>query len=404
MVLRILKYGLGVLILAGIAGYGVVRSGYVAQYVDREQNPVVAHAPYQLSNEAIKLHKRLRVADLHNDVLLWGRNLSKENDFGHSDLPRFAQGNVAVQVFTSVTKSPEGQNYEHNSTEARDRITLLGWIQNWSFDALNSLTERALLQAQRLYDAQEKHPDLVKVIHNREELQAVLDARLSGSQQIAGILGTEGGHALDGELANLDRLYAGGLRLMGLQHFFDNKLGGSLHGQSKAGLSEFGKAVVQRMDELKMVIDLAHSSPAVVEDVLALTTRPVVVSHTGVKGICNTPRNLTDDQVLAISAKGGLIGIGFWDAAACDFSPKGIADSIDYAVSLAGIDHVALGSDFDGSVTTAIDASEYAAITHELLKRGFSEDQIAAVMGENTIRFMLEVLPSQTNEQLTRYN
>ncbi|MGG9998514.1 dipeptidase [Pseudovibrio ascidiaceicola] len=396
-----LKVGLGAVVIVAAAGYGIIRSGYVAQYVDQSQNQVVEHAPYSISADAQALHDKLRIADLHNDVLLWGRNISHESEIGHSDLPRFKKGNVGVQIFTSVTKSPRGQNYKKNSAEAFDNITLLGWLQSWPSNALNKLSERALLQAQRLYDLEKKHPDEIAVVHDREELEAVLTARAQGSKIIAGILGTEGGHALDGDIKNVDRLYEGGLRLMGLQHFFDNKLGGSLHGQSKAGLTVFGKDVVRLMEKKEMIVDVAHSSPAVVEDVLAMATRPIVVSHTGVKGICDTPRNLTDDQVRAISAKGGLIGIGFWDAAACDISPKGVAASIDYAVSIAGINHVALGSDFDGSVTTAFDTSEYAVLTQELLKRGFTEKQIAAVMGENIIRFLLENLPQGQSEEET---
>ncbi|WP_057462862.1 dipeptidase, partial [Pseudovibrio sp. POLY-S9] len=375
MAISYLKVGLGAVVIIAAAGYGIIRSGYVAQYVDQSQNHVIEHASYSINSDAQALHDRLRIADLHNDVLLWDRNISQESSIGHSDLPRFKKGNVGVQIFTSVTKSPRGQNYKKNSAEAFDNITLLGWLQSWPSSALNKLSERALLQAQRLYDLEQKHPDEITVVHNREQLEAVLTARAQGSKIIAGVLGTEGGHALDGDIKNVDRLYEGGLRLMGLQHFFDNKLGGSLHGQSKAGLTDFGKDVVRLMEKKEMIVDVAHSSPAVVEDVLAMATRPIVVSHTGVKGICDTPRNLTDDQVRKISAKGGLIGIGFWDAAACDISPKGVAASIIYAVSIAGIDHVVLGSDFDGSVTTAFDTSEYAVLTQELLKKGFTEKQ-----------------------------
>ncbi len=396
-----LKVGLGAVVIFAAAGYGIIRSGYIAQYVDQFQNQVVEHTPYSISVDAQALHDQLRIADLHNDVLLWGRNISQESSIGHSDLPRFRKGNVGVQIFTSVTKSPRGQNYKKNSAEAFDNITLLGWLQSWPSNALNTLSDRALLQAQRLYDLEKKHPEAIAVVHNREELEAVLTARAQGSKIIAGILGTEGGHALDGDIWNVNRLYEGGLRLMGLQHFFDNKLGGSLHGQSKVGLTDFGKDVVRLMEKKEMVIDVAHSAPAVVEDVLAMATRPVVASHTGLKGICDTPRNLTDAQVRKISANGGLIGIGFWNAAACDISPKGVAASIDYAVSIAGIDHVALGSDFDGAVTTAFDTSEYAVLTQELLKRGFSDKQIAAVMGENIIRFLLENLPRGHREEET---
>ncbi|AEV35618.1 Peptidase M19, renal dipeptidase [Pseudovibrio sp. FO-BEG1] len=388
-----LKVGLGAIVVIAAAGYGIIRSGYVAEYVDNSRNIVTAHQPFSIGEDAQALHSKLRVADLHNDVLLWGRDITKASETGHSDLPRFDRGNVGVQVFTSVTKSPRGQNYKNNSSDAFDNITLLGLVQGWPTDALNELSRRALLQAARLYALEKSHPDKVKVIHNRKELETVLEARENGSKVMAGILGTEGGHALDGDLNNVNRLYDGGLRLMGLHHFFDNKLGGSLHGLSKGGLTDFGQDVVRLMEEKEMIIDLAHSSPAVIADVLAMSTRPVIVSHTGVKGACNTPRNLTDDQVRAVAAKNGLIGIGFWAAAACDISPKGVAKSIAYAVSIAGIDHVALGSDFDGSVTTAFDASEIAVVTQELLNLGFSEDQIAAVMGENAIRFFLENLP-----------
>ncbi|WP_310622352.1 dipeptidase [Flexibacterium corallicola] len=383
----------GAVIATAILGIVAVNSGGVAQYIDRQQNKTLAHAPYQISPQAQKLHQSLRIADLHNDALLWDRHLSKHQSYGHTDLPRLNLGNVALQVFTSVTKSPAGQNYEKNKQGARDRITLLGWAQNWPKRAREQLSERALLQARRLYQLEQNHPDELKVVHTRQELQTVLKLRQEGGRQIAGILGTEGGHALDGSLDNLDVLFAGGVRVMGLQHFFDNALGGSLHGQNKAGLTDFGKQVVRLVEEKEMIIDVAHSSPAVIDDVLNMTNRPIIVSHTGVKGICDTPRNLSTRQVKEIAAKGGLIGIGFWGAAVCDTSPLGVAKSIDYAVSLAGIDHVALGSDFDGAVTTALDTSELAAITQALISLNYTDQQIAAIMGENTIKFMLNALP-----------
>ena len=157
---------------------------------------------------------------------------------------------------------------------------------------------------------------------------------------------------------------------MGLQHFFDNELGGSLHGVSGAGLTEFGKAAVDRAVEKGMIIDLAHSSEATARDVLARSSKPVIVSHTGLKGHCDTARNISDDLMKAIAAHGGLIGAGFWREAACATSPEGIAEQIVYAVNLLGAGHVALGSDFDGTVTTALDASELAALTEALMDAG----------------------------------
>mgnify|MGYP001823647763 FL=1 len=130
-----------------------------------------------------------------------------------------------------------------------------------------------------------------------------------------------------------------------------------------------------------------------VEDVLDLTTAPVMLSHGGVKGACDTPRNLPDALMQRIVASGGVVGIGYWDAAICDASPDGIVKSIRYAVDLLGVDHVALGSDYDGATTVPFDTSELAILTETMLRTGFSEEEIRKVMGENARRFLLENLP-----------
>lgn len=223
----------------------------------------------------------------------------------------------------------------------------------------------------------------------------MLSARANGEPLVGGLLLTEGSHPLEGDIANVQKLYDAGYRIMGLQHFFDNQLGGSLHGQSGEGLTEFGRAAVAEMERLGIIIDVAHSSPAVVRDVLAMATRPIMVSHTGLKGNCDTPRNLEDDLMKEIADKGGLIGVGFWDAAACDYSPAGVVKSIRYAIDLLGDHRVALGSDYDGGTTVQFDASEMAVLTDEMLKAGFSEEEIMRVMGENAIRFLTYYLPDQ---------
>lgn len=182
--------------------------------------------------------------------------------------------------------------------------------------------------------------------------------------------------------------------MMSLQHFFDNKLGGSLHGTSGQGLTEFGRDVVKKINELNIILDVSHSSEQSVKDALALSTKPLVVSHTGLKGHCDTPRNISDQLMQKIAQKGGLIGIGYWDAAACDISPQNIAAAIRYGIQLVGADHIALGSDYDGSTTTAFDVSELSVLTHELLKAGTSEDDIRKVMGGNMAQFLLQNLPN----------
>ncbi|WP_461537042.1 dipeptidase [Spongorhabdus nitratireducens] len=365
---------------------------FVPPLVEKARNKVAPHKPFVISEKAQKLHQNLLVGDLHADSLLWNRNLAERADYGHLDLPRLREGNVAIQAFTAVTKSPKGQNYHSNPDDVSDNITLLALVQAWPPNTWDSLLQRALYQAERLQQLAQKNPQQLKVIATRQDLEQVLASRAEGSQQIAGFLGTEGSHALEGKLENIQRLYDAGYRMMGLQHFFDNELGGSLHGESNAGLTRFGQQALQEMERLNIIVDLAHSSESVVRDVLAQAKRPVVISHTGIKGTCNSPRNISDQLMQQIAAKGGLIGIGFWDAV-CDVSPEGIVRTLRYAIDLVGVEHVALGSDFDGSVTTALDASELAVLTQTMLQQGFTETEIRRVMGENLRDFLLQYLP-----------
>ena len=181
--------------------------------------------------------------------------------------------------------------------------------------------------------------------------------------------------------------------MMSLQHFFDNKLGGSLHGTSGAGLTEFGRQAIDEMQRLDIIIDVSHSSENVVKDVLSISNQPLVISHTGFNGYCKSPRNISDSLMIEIAEKGGLIGVGFWDAAVCDNTPRTVAEAIIYGIGLIGAEHVALGSDFDGTITPGFDTSELVAITHELLELGLGKEEIRKVMGENMLSFLQDNLP-----------
>jgi microsomal dipeptidase-like Zn-dependent dipeptidase len=191
-------------------------------------------------------------------------------------------------------------------------------------------------------------------------------------------------------------LYDAGFRLMGLTHFFDNALGGSLHGEGNAGLTPFGREVVSQMMDKHMIIDLAHASPQMAQDVLAMVADqniPVIVSHSGIHSHCAVKRNFEDDLMRAIAATGGVIGIGYWEDVTCDATPQGIARAIKAGIGVVGIDHIALGSDFDGAVETHFDVSELAAVTQALMNEGLSDADIAAVMGGNMMRVLGQVLP-----------
>lgn len=255
--------------------------------IDAEGNAVTAHAPYDISPEARALHDTLDVADLHSDMLLWMRNPARRNNRGQTDLPRLREGGAALQVFATVTKSPPALNYEENTADGDD-ITALAIVQRWPVDSWGSIRNRALYQAGRLRRLDERD-DRFTVVRTRGDLEAVLAARAADRNVLGGILATEGAHPLEADLANIDVLWEAGFRMMGLQHFFDNALGGSLHGVSGAGLTPFGRDALVALVERGMIIDVAHSSEAVVRDVLALTDVPLVVSHTGIHGIARSP-------------------------------------------------------------------------------------------------------------------
>jgi membrane dipeptidase len=362
--------------------------------VDDALNAVTPHDPYIISAEGQALHDSLRVADLHSDLLLWSRDPVRRYGRGHTDLPRLREGGVVLQVFTSVTKTPSNMNYETNNATSDD-ITLLAIAQRWPVDSWGSLYNRARFHARRLHRAAERSGGDFVVVGSRADLEAALAAHADNPDVVAGILGTEGAHPLEGDLANIPHLYAEGYRVVGLQHFFDNELGGSLHGLSNAGLTGFGRAAVRDLLDQGFILDLAHSSEAVVREVLDMTDAPLIVSHTGVRSLCETPRNIPDALLGEIAARGGLIGIGFWADVTCDDSPAGIARVIAHAADTFGVEAVALGSDYDGSITATFDASELAALTDALLAGGMSEADIRAVMGENQIRFFLEHLPAE---------
>ena len=387
--LRRLLTALALLSLVGLTLFFTV----VPQWLDRNMNQVAGDPGRAPTAEALALHEQLVVGDLHADSALWGKDLLIRNDWGQVDLPRLIEGGAALQMFTTVTKSPRGQNYERNATESADNITLLALGQRWPANTHDSLFERALFQAGRIQDAAAAS-DLLTLIRSQAELQALLDQRAQGQQQVGALLGTEGSHALDGQIEHIEDLYNAGFRMMGLQHFFDNRLGGSLHGESQAGLTAFGREAVQRMHALGVMIDVAHSSEATVLDTLEVTSgAALIVSHTGFQGHCDSPRNISDETMAHIVEAGGLIGVGFWSDVTCGDGVSAIAGAIRYGIDRFGLQHIALGSDWDGSITAPIDASQLPHLTQALIDQGLSEEEIRAVMGGNMVRFLLAHLP-----------
>ena len=385
--MRALLVAIAVLFLAAI-GVTLV----LPAYVDSRMNSVKHASPYSASGQAKDLHERLFIADMHDDALLWSRDLLTRHGYGHSDLPRLQEGRVALQVFATVTKTPKNMNFERNASDT-DSITMLAMAQRWPRRTWNSLLERALFQSEKLHAAARDSAGQMRIVRTRADLQDILQTQDRSKGLLAAVLATEGLHPLEGKLENVDRLHDAGFRMAGLTHFFDNEIGGSAHGWNKGGLTPLGRQVVRRLEEKHMLVDLAHASPRVVDDVLAMATRPVVVSHTGVQGTCPGPRNLSDAHVQAIAAQGGVIGIAYFQGAVCALGTEAIVKAIRHTVDLAGVKHVALGSDFDGAIRAPFDTTGLVLITQGLLEAGFSESDIADIMGGNVRRLLLDSLP-----------
>ncbi|MBT30998.1 MAG: peptidase M19 [Thalassobius sp.] len=361
---------------------------------DKNLNETKTLPPYKVSDKALALYNSLDfIADLHCDALLWNRDLTVKNAFGHVDFPRMQEANMALEAFTIVTKSPKGQNFSKNSADAFDNITMLNFLQARPISNWFSLSERAVYQSRKLHEFAADYEDEFIVVKSKADLERLIALKKENKRVMGGFLGIEGAHCLEGKMENLEKLYKEGVRMLAPTHFFDTELGGSAHGISKAGLTGFGKEVIQRMDELEMIIDVAHAAPALIDDVLEVTNRPILVSHTGVKGSLDNVRNLSDEHIQKIAANGGLIGVGFFDGAVTKPLTEGIVDAMKHIKSIAGVDCIALGSDYDGSATVPFDITGLPLLVEELLKQGFQEDEIRDIMGENVKRFMLKNLP-----------
>ena len=224
---------------------------------------------------------------------------------------------------------------------------------------------------------------------------AVLDARRRG--QVALLPALEGADGLEGKIENLRELERRGLRLLQLLHFVDNDLGSNqIPPHDGRGLTEFGREVVREANRLGIIVDLAHANTPTIMDALAVSTQPIVVSHTGAKALYSGDRYLTDEEIRAIAAKGGVIGI--WPAAGF----KTIAEMvrhIDHVRKLAGIDHVAIGSDLRGMqyIEAFGEEANFSAITQGLIGAGYNDEDIGKVMGGNFFRLWQQVARTGSN-------
>lgn len=366
-----------------------------------------------------KIHDKAVVVDSHNDILTacMEKKVSMDADLKgrtHSDLKRFKQGGVDVQIFSIWCDGNKENPF--------------AWA-NREMDTLDAVISR--------------NPAKIALVRNSKELkQAIKDKKL------AAMFGVEGGHMIEGKLENLDKLFARGTRYLTLT--WNNSPGWATSAMlevskkdslanAQKGLTDFGKQVIRRMNELGMMVDLSHVGEQTFWDAIQTTTKPVMVSHSNAYALCPSFRNLKDEQIVAVGKNGGVIDLNFYSgfvdssskrkearfvaahAAELDSLVKTgiqkeyavtmladkyaeeaqaaraplslLLDHLDYIVKLAGVDHVGLGSDFDGinsSPQQLDDVTTYPVITKALLERGYSKKDITKIMGGNILRVLKE--------------
>jgi membrane dipeptidase len=372
------------LVTVAVGAFFGMSWGTAPEAIDRSLNRVTQR-PAAVAASTRRLHQRLLVADLHADTLLWGRELHRRYTYGHIDLNRLAQGGFTLVTFAAATSMP--------AAKGGDRIRDLAAAQRWPKGTEASTFARALFFSRRLDETVRASAGRLVPIRSRQDLARLRAQSRDGQLQIGTLLSLEGAHALEGDVARLDALFDAGYRMVGLTHFFDNDMAGSAHGRRKGGLTPKGQELVARMERRGMIVDLAHASPRTFDDVLALAKRPVVVSHTGVRATCDTPRNLSDAQLRAVAHQGGLVGIGFWPQAVCGSDVAAVVRAIRHAVTITGSQHVALGSDFDGAASAPFDSAHIALLTQGLMRAGMAEEDIARIMGGNVLAFLARALP-----------
>ena len=370
-----------------------------------------------ISEELLELHREALVFDAHCDTAmrLIGEeriDLGDRHESGHMDLPRMNEGGLDAQIFACwVSPDLPEENWIHRTLQMIDGV----WEQA------------------------RKHPRRLEV-----SLKGSNITRIVEEGKIAALIGIEGGHVIMDDLSLLRDYYRLGVRCMTLTWMNTNNWADSSDDTTKwGGLNGLGREVVREMDRLGMIIDCSHVADSTFFDVLEVTKNPVLISHSCVRAICDVPRNVSDEILQALRENGGVICINYfpgfidkgyydqsmavweefrrrigelaeqyggdkgraWRELRGEFREKArvipqptvsdLVDHIDYAVSIAGIDHVGLGSDFDGITVGPLgleDVSKLPAITAELAHRGYSPEDIEKILGGNLLRLVERVV------------
>ena len=325
-----------------------------------------------LYRAARTLHSQMITLDSHCDtpmLFAGGYDLAERSAVALVDLHKMDEGGLDVATMAAYLKQ-----------EARDEASLLQATEK-AWTLLDGIRQRVECSGGNA------------VICTTPQL--VAEAKKQGKKIIMPAI--ENGYAIGADLANIEKFRDAGVVYMTLCHNGDNDICDSARGAGEhGGLSPFGREVVREMNRVGVMIDLSHASEKSFYDTLEASAVPVVCSHSSCKALCNHPRNLTDDQLRAIAAKGGVVQITMYKGFLVDEGEATLADflrHLEHAIGIAGIDHVGIGTDFDGDGTIlgCRDASQMINLTRELLRRGYDTASIRKIWGENWLRVMATV-------------
>jgi len=332
---------------------------------------------------ALKLHRQAVVVDTHCDTLKclmptftlprnshWDDRsnigMGVRSDLGHIDIPRLKEGGVDCQVFAI--------------SSVRDRTRPY---------ALRTAMEMIDI----FYRECEKHKEAIAPTTTHGDIM-----KAANEGKVAAMLSIEGADVIEGKIGLLRIFHRLGVRMVGLVHSLRNELAdGVADNRTKGGLSELGVQAVEELDRLGTLIDISHLSDTGFWDLMDITKGPVIASHSNSRAVCHHPRNMTDEMIEAMADRGGVMGMNFAPSFVhpTQATVQGVVDHIDHIVNLVGPDHVGLGSDFDGIPYTPVgleDVTKMPNITAELVNRGYAEEDVRKILGENHLRLIKEVI------------
>ncbi len=316
---------------------------------------------------------------------------------GHNDLPWAIRNSEAGPHDVEAAAHDLRSTTSFHTDIARLRAGMVG-AQFWSvyipFGAIEEGAAKVQLEQIDIgLQIIDKYPEAFRLALTASDLEAAY-----GDGLIASMLGMEGGHAIENSLGSLRAFYDLGVRYMTLTHngtldWADACCDEARHG----GLTEFGREVVREMNRMGMIVDISHTSPETMNDVLDVAEAPVIWSHSSARGVHDHPRNVPDQVLRRLPENGGVVMVTFVPGflTSNDEATIGdVADHIEHIAALAGVDHVGIGSDFDGIDSTPVgleDVSTFPALFEELVRRGWSEDELAKLAGDNVLRVWREV-------------